>query len=100
MPGTRKYALMRGFNMTLEGYEELQKKQHGTCAICLKPEASVHKGKVRSLAVDHCHNTDRVRGLLCMRCNQALGLLREDIDIMLSAIDYLRKHKQKADDRD
>jgi hypothetical protein len=61
-------------------------EQDGVCAIC---GGDCMTGK--SLAVDHDHDTGKIRGLLCQRCNQAIGLLDHDVDKMLSAITYLRK---------
>ena len=57
------------------------------CAVCGKPDST---GK--ELARDHCHATGKVRGLLCMRCNLAIGLLDDDTDRMEAAIKYLSKH--------
>lgn len=54
-------------------------------------------GEVRSrMAVDHCHDTGAVRGLLCSNCNTALGLLGEDPDRILDLLAYLNKAKAKA----
>jgi hypothetical protein len=66
--------------------------QSGVCAICFKPETSVVNGKIKPLAVDHCHDNEKIRGLLCARCNQAVGLFGEDVNVLSNAIDYLRKH--------
>jgi len=66
--------------------------QGGTCAICKKPETAVDKRTktVRDLSVDHCHETHKVRGLLCQNHNTALGLFKHDVDLCLSAIKYLK----------
>ncbi len=71
--------------------------QNGVCAICDHPETAVIKGKVMNLAVDHCHTTKRVRGLLCVNCNRALGYFNDDIDRLKAAIAYLEKHAAKKD---
>jgi hypothetical protein len=65
--------------------------QGNVCAICKKPESSVdHRTKkIRYLAVDHDHGTMQIRGLLCSRCNTAVGLFNEDIEVMKNAIKYV-----------
>lgn len=74
--------------------EQLYDKQNGQCAICKKQFQSLTKRDQRRLInIDHCHKDNRVRGLLCGNCNRALGLFRDDIDILLVAIDYLRINK-------
>lgn len=76
----------RIYGISLEDYEEMSEKQNHLCLICQKPE----EGK--RLAVDHCHNTKIVRGLLCAKCNQGIGHFDDDIDLMLRAIEYVRSH--------
>ncbi len=58
---------------TIEDYDAMYTKQGGVCAICQQPETSSRNGKVYRLAVDHDHNTGKVRGLLCFKCNSAMG---------------------------
>ena len=71
-------------------YRELLEKQNGNCAICKKPEKRRDKfGRLKSLAVDHCHTDGHVRGLLCADCNVALGYFGDSPDILESAIRYL-----------
>lgn len=67
-------------------YEVLLNEQGGVCFICKEKCASG-----RRLAVDHCHKTGVIRGLLCGRCNCGIGNLQESEDIFLNAIQYLRK---------
>jgi hypothetical protein len=80
----------RKFGITHAEYAELHHKQGGVCAICKKPETATRHGKVKSLAVDHCHATGRIRGLLCADCNTGIGKLKEDKSIFLAAIQYLQ----------
>ena len=80
-------ALLRRYGISLEDFEKMKKEQDGKCAICGSPP-----GK-RDLAVDHDHKTGKVRALLCNgRCNRGLGLFRDDIEYLKSAILYLEKH--------
>ncbi len=84
-------SLKRDFGITLEQYKKMQKEQSNLCLICLNPETTVYKDKVRNLAVDHCHVTNKIRGLLCQKCNQGLGLFKDNIDFLNSAIKYLQR---------
>lgn len=80
----REAHLHRVFGMTSAEYDAMSEAQGGTCAIC---QAPCHTG--RRLAVDHDHQTGRVRGLLCGRCNRGLGLFFDRPDLMRRAADYL-----------
>lgn len=79
----RKGYSLKRFGMTVEQYEELFSTQNGLCAICGKPP----NGK--KLAVDHCHSSNRIRGLLCNSCNAFLGLLEAMPDFPEKARAYL-----------
>ena len=50
-------------------------------------------GRIKSLSVDHCHTTGKVRGLLCQSCNTGIGLLKEDTKLFMAAIEYLEKSR-------
>lgn len=70
--------LMRKYGITIEDYEQMLERQNGVCAICLRPESGVDKSStVKQLAVDHDHETGRVRGLLCFRCNVVTARFEE-----------------------
>lgn len=73
----------RVYDITLEKYEELLKKQDGVCGICKQPQSTL-------LCVDHNHDTGEVRGLLCTPCNRGLGLLGDTIINIQNAYDYLK----------
>lgn len=81
----RSMALMRKFGIDSDTYDTMLVEQNGVCAICKRSCVSG-----RSLAVDHCHSTGRVRGLLCCNCNRALGLLEDNIEFMGSMLDYMK----------
>lgn len=74
------------FGITVEQYDALEAKQGGLCAICRRPCPSGRK-----LAVDHDHLTGRVRGLLCMNCNQGLGKFDDDPGLLRAAEVYLEE---------
>lgn len=92
-----KNFLKRRYNITLKEYKIMLKNQDNKCAICKKEETLLdhRSGKVKMLAVDHCHLNNQVRSLLCRRCNQALGLLRDDVELMYTMIDYLTFHNHR-----
>lgn len=77
------------YGITMQEYEELLKKQDYRCAIC----GSYNKTRERRLAVDHSHETGKVRGLLCGSCNVGIGSLKEDKQIFENAIEYLGLNK-------
>jgi hypothetical protein len=78
---------LRKYNISLEQYDEMLKAQQGVCAICA---TSCDTGM--NLAVDHCHDTNKIRGLLCKNCNTAIGLFKEDVENMNKAINYIKFH--------
>jgi hypothetical protein len=78
--------LKRKFGISLEDYDRLLAEQHGGCAICGDPpEPGTH------LHVDHDHEDGRVRGLLCVRCNNGLGQFKEDDALIDEAAAYARR---------
>ena len=78
--------LKRKFGITLGDYNQMLESQGGVCATCNNECTSGNH-----LAVDHCHSTGKVRGLLCGSCNRALGLLKDDPKILSNLLDYLNK---------
>lgn len=89
----RHSKLMRNFGISLEEYHKMAETQNYKCKICNEHETAIDRktNVVFSLAVDHCHKTGRVRGLLCMKCNRALGLLGDSEETLFSAIKYLKE---------
>jgi hypothetical protein len=85
----RRSHLERKFGLTQGEYDELLALQDGGCAIC-----GELPGQLVSLHVDHDHVTGEVRGILCVRCNNALGLFREDPDLLTEAAHYLLFHRR------
>jgi hypothetical protein len=86
----RKSHLKRHYDMTLEQYQELFDSQQGCCAICGEHHTNVPHSQ---LMVDHCHETGRVRQLLCDLCNTALGKFKDKPELLDKAAAYLRKHR-------
>ena len=77
----RKYNLSARFGMTEEQWHDLFKKQGSNCAIC--------DGGELKWATDHCHNTGKIRGILCQSCNKMLGNAKDSKEILTKAIKYL-----------
>lgn len=91
----KRIDLKKKYNLSLETYLEILKKQNNVCAVCEKEDWAIdHRtGKTRWLAVDHCHKTGKIRGLLCTACNRAIGLLKDDVALVQSALEYLNDHQ-------
>lgn len=88
LAGKRRCRLERAFGISVEQYNEMLASQGGVCAICKNPETHQRAG-VWNLSVDHCHETGRVRGLLCNNCNRGIGLLRDSAGLCRAAAEYL-----------
>jgi hypothetical protein len=88
---SRRYHLKRKYGMTLADYDRIFQAQNGVCAICFEPRPDE-----RTLHVDHDHETDVIRGLLCFRCNNALGDFREEYELFQRAADYLDRDEELA----
>ena len=85
----KSYDLKRTYGIDYDQYMQMLDLQNGVCAICKNKEHVLHKGEVRLMAVDHCHTTGEVRGLLCTNCNKGIGHFKDDIKVLESAINYL-----------
>jgi len=83
--------LKRRFGLTLEQYEEMYKGQNNSCAIC----GSETSGNNHRLAVDHCHTTNKIRGLLCKMCNVGLGNFVDSPQRLRKAAEYLENFQNK-----
>ena len=84
----------RFFGVSVEDYNAMSAAQNHLCAICQKPEDSVHaSGTRKTLAIDHDHETGAIRELLCGRCNKALGGLGDSVELVKRALAYLEKHQ-------
>jgi hypothetical protein len=81
-PDYRDGERARRYGLSLADYRALEKRQGNACAICRKV--------TRALCIDHCHVTGRVRGLLCRRCNSALGFYADDQRLLRAALAYLQ----------
>jgi nitrate/TMAO reductase-like tetraheme cytochrome c subunit len=83
------------FGITEQEYLTMLEQQNNNCAICHKRETQLHNVTKlpMNLAVDHCHTTKKVRGLLCSRCNKGIGLFYDDVEALQEAIKYINERK-------
>lgn len=88
----RKYykpheAIRRKLNISDTEYNQLISESNNCCNICNRV--------LDKKCIDHCHTTNKVRGVLCNNCNTALGLVGDNIQTLESMIKYLNKHQNK-----
>lgn len=91
---SRDKKLRLQYGLTPEAYDEMLRRQGGGCAVCGATNGWARSRAKRGMCVDHDHETGHVRGLLCQRCNRAIGLLRDDPTILDAAARYLRANAQ------
>lgn len=80
----KEWRLKHYYNLSIEDFNNLLELQGNVCAICKKES--------NDLVVDHCHTTNKVRGILCQHCNRALGMLQDDLTIIHDSAAYLFRH--------
>lgn len=88
MSSFRNSMLKKSYGITLEDYNKMFLLQKGCCKICNRHQSEFK----RALAVDHNHETKKIRGLLCPSCNTGIGHLQDSIDILKKAIEYLEQN--------
>ena len=74
------------YGITIKQYNNMFEQQKGCCAICNNHQSSLN----RSLDIDHCHTTGKVRGLLCNKCNRGLGYFKDNIESIKKLLEYLK----------
>lgn len=81
--------LRREYGLTPEDVEAMRLAQNNACAICARPFGErVH--------IDHCHETGRVRALLCHNCNLGLGHFRDNVVLLAKAAEYVTRHRERS----
>lgn len=78
--------LKQDYKISLEQYNQMLENQDFKCKICKKPQEDL----LISLAIDHCHTTNKIRGLLCTNCNLGIGMFKDNIISLGNAIEYLK----------
>lgn len=88
-PGSRKATYLKyEYGLTMESYQQMLGDSGGLCAICKQPfNLDKHEP-----CVDHDHETNCVRGLLCQQCNKSLGGFNDNVETLLNAVEYLRRN--------
>ncbi len=76
------------YGITVDERDDMRKEQHYRCFICGAHENTLTLG----LCIDHDHETNQVRGLLCSKCNSGIGMLKDDPELLQNGIDWLNKH--------
>ena len=84
----RRRKTLACYGITLEDFNEMLKEQKYRCKICNIEEKHASKARFH---VDHCHDTGKVRGLLCSKCNQGLGMFNDNIEFLKEAAKYLEE---------
>ena len=85
-------AIKINYGMSEQEWHELLQQQGGGCAICGETASiELSTGTVQRMSVDHCHNSGKIRGILCNTCNRAIGLLKDDARLLRRAADYLER---------
>lgn len=87
---TRAY-LKRKYGISTEQWLQMFENQNHLCAICNEEGFKLDPNSKNLLVVDHCHTSGKVRGLLCHNCNRALGLFKDKISVVESAVQYLKE---------
>ena len=87
---SQKYNMQYNHRLSWEEFEELVDEQEGKCAIC-NVELILGGHKNESTCVDHDHKTGAIRGILCRLCNRGIGLLKDDINILREAANYIER---------
>jgi len=89
---------LKTYKITEDDYNNMLQRQNGFCALCQKETVGYidkYTKKGKPLVIDHCHKTGGVRGLLCSKCNNGLGMFKDDIMILYKAIEYINDYNHK-----
>ena len=82
--------LLRTYNISIEDYRQMLLDQNNLCKICETAGFKLDPRSHTLLVVDHCHQSGKVRGLLCHNCNRALGLFKDNLEAIERSIIYLK----------
>lgn len=82
----KEKSLLRYHGITLSKFDQMVEKQNYQCKIC---KDDLRELPLKNVHVDHSHSSGKIRGILCNKCNQGLGLFKDEIDRLRAAITYL-----------
>jgi hypothetical protein len=85
----REYDLKSKYGIGHSEFLKILESQDNKCAICKRDSEICLSGRKKRLCVDHSHDTGKVRGILCDKCNRGIGLLNDDPNVLISAYNYL-----------
>ena len=90
-----KYVLKTKYNLTVEQFTAMHSDQQGSCLVCEQSIDNVFTGvEGKKSAVDHCHSTGKIRGLLCKTCNSGLGSLKDSPELLRKGADYIEDSRR------
>ena len=81
------HALLKSYGITIEEKHAMNRSQHNSCAICRETFSST-----KHTHVDHCHDTKKIRGILCISCNHGIGKFKDSPKLLQRAIHYIEYH--------
>lgn len=90
----REYHMSRKYGITYDEYLNLLESQNNLCAICGVNNDIYYKQKNKILVIDHNHDNMKVRGIICHKCNSGLGVFKDNISLLKSAIEYLKENNE------
>lgn len=80
-------AFKKKYGISKEDFYDLRLKQNNKCAICKNTLENDKKSHM-----DHCHDTGKLRGVLCTTCNVGLGMFKDSLSLLKSAVTYIKKY--------
>ncbi len=86
-----KHHFKKRYGITFEERETMLQNQGGKCIICSQQILLTSENRNKRAVIDHCHSSNKIRGMLCHLCNTGLGAFKDNISILSNAIKYLEK---------
>jgi hypothetical protein len=94
-----RHWVLRYYGISQKEYDAMLEKQGGKCTCCGRPNSGRMKknGEYDRMVIDHDHKTGKVRGLLCVQCNLALGVLDDSKERVELLLEYIQRHDSSPD---